>query len=123
VPLNLVYNSGGKGGSFFIGGGPSLGIGFSGKAKGTSTSTIGGSTTTTTSEQKIVFDGKENANDNDGHAKPFEFGVNALLGYKFTNGLFINANYNQGLSSIAVDKDESFKNMYIGLNIGFFLTK
>lgn len=124
VPLNFVYNAGGKkGAGLFVGLGPSVSIGLSGTGSVTTTTTVNGTSQTQVEENKVKFDGKANANDNDDHLKAFELGGNFLIGYKFKNGLFVNANYNQSFTNIAVEQNQSFKNMYIGLNLGFFLTK
>lgn len=123
VPLNFVYNTGSKKGGFFIGAGPSLGIGFSGKQK--TTTTVGG---VVGAEQSvdIKFDGQENATDNNGHLKAFELGANFLAGYRITEKFFIHANYNLGLSNIAVEDNNSKasgKNNYFGIGFGYVLTQ
>jgi hypothetical protein len=119
VPLNIVYSTGNNKGGFFIGAGPSLNIGFSGKY----TATITGAGVSRTENYDIKFDGTKNANDNKGHLKPFELGLNVLAGYRFTDKLFIHANYNAGLSNIGVEDKEKFKNSYIGLGLGYTLTQ
>lgn len=123
VPLNFVYNSKGTAGGLFVGLGPSLSVGLSGKSTVTTTVTTNGATTTTTSEQNIKFDDKKDANDNDEHAKSLELGGNFLVGYKFRSGLFISANYNQGFTDVDLTDNASFKNYYFGLNLGFNLSK
>ena len=84
LPLNFVYNVNG----FFIGAGPDLAYGISGKEKSTFDSQ--------TENKKIHFGGSS-----DDDFKPFEFSANILAGYKLRNGLFITANYNPGISNIA----------------------
>jgi hypothetical protein len=61
------------------------------------------------------------SNEDEDDYKPFEFSGNILAGYEFSNGVFVAANYNAGLSNIAVggDSDNSLKNRYFGVKLGF----
>ncbi len=107
LPLNFVYHSPeNTSGQFFVGLGPSLSYGISGKMK------AGGN------EEKIHF----GSGDND-IAKPFEFGGNILAGYTFKGGFNIAANYNRGLSNISTDGSTKEHNYYFGLRLGYFLGK
>ena len=115
VPLNLLCNSGGKSGSFFVGAGPSFSFNMSGKSKyddGTGTGEI---------EEEIKF-GNDKDNDD---MKSSELGANFLTGYQFSNGLFLSAGYNMGLSNLSLysDDDESIKSNYFSIKIGFMLGK
>lgn len=112
VPVNLVFNSKLNEG-FFIGAGPSIAYGISGKDKFISR---GGTTETI----KIKF------GPGAGEIKPFDFGANALAGYKFKGGLMISGNYNLGLNKINNDDDGSgdgtIKNRYFALKIGYIFS-
>ena len=113
LPLNLVYKFNGSG--LFAGAGPSIGYGLSGKAN--SKTTVGSSTTEDNSD--IKFDGKKNANDGKGHLKALDFGANFLVGYQFSNNLFLKANYTLGLSNISVEDNSTTKNTGLGFTIGY----
>lgn len=120
LPLYFVYNSYSETGGFFGGVGPVLGYGIGGKEKLTSTVTIGGDTQTESSDYDVKFDGKENnGSDNVSHYKGLEVGAGIIAGYRLSNGLFINAHYNLGLSNISPDADTKLKNRYVGFGIGY----
>lgn len=108
VPLNFTYNSSG----FFVGAGPSIAFGLS----GTTNVTQG----TDKDKVTVKFDGKESGNDNNEHYKSLDFGGNLVAGYKLTNGVFFNVNYNFGLSNISTDKEVTSKNHYFGFGVGYF---
>ena len=113
LPLNLVYKF--DGGGLFAGAGPSIGYGISGKAK--TKTTTGNSTSEAT--QDIKFDGDKNANDGKGHLKALDFGANFLVGYQFSNNLFLKANYTLGLSDIDPEDNSSTKNRGLGFTVGY----
>lgn len=124
LPLNLVYNASAGMGSFFIGAGPSIGFGISGKYDQTSTLTFPGFPTTTSSEKgDVKFDGKKAAevpaSDNDAHLKSLDFGVNALAGYKMANGVFLNVGYTLGLSNLDPNENSSFKTKGFTIKLGY----
>jgi hypothetical protein len=124
LPINIVYNVGSaEEGGFFIGAGPVLSYGIGGKFDGTSTYTVFGTTQTEPYKGDVKFDGKKDASDDNQHLKAFEFGINAIAGYRLSNGFFVNAHYNLGLSNISPEDNSKFKNSYLGIGIGMFLTK
>lgn len=110
VPLNFVFNTPNPKGMFFIGAGPSLSMGLSGKDKwedGTGSGT-----------DDIKF-----GNSEDDDFKSFEAGINILAGYQFSPGFFISANYNAGLSNItAGGSDPKTHNQYFGIGIGYMFS-
>jgi len=112
IPFNFVYNSATQGGAFFIGAGPSLALGMSGKWKY--------KTTGTEVKQTVNFGSSD-----DDDLKGFDLGVNVLAGYRLPNGLFIAANYNAGLSNLAPggDNNNSLKSSYFGIRIGYLFNK
>jgi len=109
LPLNLLYHAPAGKGKFFAGLGPVVNYGISGKAK----VKMGGESTS----EDINFGSNQDEDD----YKPFEFSGNVLAGYEFSNGVFVTANYNAGLSNIAVggDSNNSLKNRYFGVRLGF----
>lgn len=110
VPLNFVYSTQ-KNEGFFIGAGPSLAYGISGKDKFTADGMPD-------DNQKVKFGSGAD------EVKAFDFGVNALAGYKMKGGFMISANYNLGLSKINNDDGSgdggTIKNKYFSIKIGYF---
>jgi hypothetical protein len=109
LPLNFVYNTHSAKGKFFVGAGPSVSIGLSGKDKWN--------------------DGEESGKDDinfgsgdDDNLKAIDAGINFLAGYKFNGDFFIAANYYAGLSNLAVTSggdDGKMNNRYFGIRIGY----
>ncbi len=113
VPLNFVYYTE-KNEGFFIGAGPSLAYGISGKDKYTATGMPD-------DNQKIKFGSAVD------EVKAFEFGVNGLAGYRLKGGFVISGNYNLGLSKLNNDDGSgdagTIKNKYFSIKIGYFLNR
>ena len=84
------------------------------------TQTFGGSTQSATESSNVKFDGKKNAQDEDAHYKGIEFGAGVIAGYRLASGLFINAQYNLGLSNVSPEDNSKMKNKYVGFGIGYF---
>lgn len=112
IPVNLVAKlpTGGSG-NFFIGAGPYVGFGLSGKQKGEQS--VGGSTVKV--DEDIEFGSGEGKD-----LKRTDFGVNFLAGYQLTNGFQINAGYGLGLTNLAPNSG-SIKNRVWSVGIGFGL--
>ena len=110
LPLNFLYHAPAGKGKFFAGLGPVVNYGISGKVK-----------VKMTGESDVSEDVKFGNDEAEDDYKPFEIGGNILAGYEFSNGVFAAASYNAGLSNIAVggDSDNSLKNRYFGVKIGF----
>lgn len=116
VPLNFVYSTK-KNEGFFIGAGPSLAYGISGK-------------------DKVKYAGNGMPDDNEkvkfgsgaDEVKEFDFGINAIAGYRLASGFMVSANYNLGLSKINNDdgsgeEDGTIKNKYFSIKIGYTFGK
>ncbi len=103
LPLDFIYRATG---GFFVGAGPSLAYLLSGKFKEDGQP-----------DYKLKIGNDENNDD----IKAFEFGGNLLAGYTMSSGLSFSVNYNLGLSNLnpTTDKDEDFKNRYVGLRLGY----
>jgi hypothetical protein len=97
LPLNFVYNADG----FFIGAGPALGVGISGKDKSDGES------------DDVKF------GSGDDEVKRFEFSANIIAGYRLSSGLFISANYNPGISNLSNDSDTKAHNNGFGIRLGY----
>jgi hypothetical protein len=106
LPLNFVYKASITGGKLFLGAGPSLNAGISGKDKWEVEGSSG--------SDKVKF-GK------DKDFKRFDASVNFIAGYLARSGMMVTLNYNSGLSN-SVDSGDSegeFYNRYFGLRIGY----
>jgi hypothetical protein len=117
LPLNVVYKIAAGGGKVFIGAGPSIGYGLSGKDKA---KVINGNTTQEQSTS-IKFDGKDNntATDNKSHLKALDLGANFMAGYQLGNNIFAKLSYTIGLSNINPDDNSSTKNKGFGFTVGY----
>ena len=112
LPLNFVYNTSG----FFIGAGPSIASGLSGKEK-------------YEDKQDPSYSGntKVEFGSDDDQVKRFEFGANFLTGYKTAGGFLVSANYNLGLTNILNGTSDgsglfdggTIKNKYFAIKIGY----
>jgi len=114
VPLNAIARFEAGPGKFFIGAGPYVGLGLSGKYKQKVTSNIDGGTETISDESDINF------GDGEDELKSLDFGVNGLIGYELSNGLNLNLGYGLGLSNIAgKDSGATSKNKIFSISVGF----
>ena len=102
IPLNFTYRKNASKG-VFLGVGPSLGYNLSGKVKGDHDS------------EDIVF------GSGDGEIKRLDLGLNALIGYQFSNKYFVSTNYSSGLSNWSNESNSTWKNNIVGISVGFFL--
>ncbi|HNU88731.1 MAG TPA: porin family protein [Ferruginibacter sp.] len=110
LPLNLLYNSRGRIGNFFIGAGPSIAVAISGKYK--------------------YSDGVNSINENikfgtgdDDMMKPVDLGANFITGFSLNNGLMFSVNFNAGLNNLAAQSsdDVSLRSNYVGIKLGYLL--
>ena len=108
IPVNAVYYIPvGYTGSVFLGAGPYVGFNVSGKLKGTA-------------------DGNELVNEDlsftgdDKDMNLIDAGVNFLGGYKFNNGLLLNAGYGLGLTDLTPNNNgNSNSNRVLSFGVGF----
>ncbi|RKO69078.1 PorT family protein [Sphingobacterium puteale] len=107
IPVNAVAKFPTTSGNFFVGAGPYVGFGLSGKYKGEDNQSK--------FENDIKF-GSEAGND----LKRTDFGVNFLAGYQLSNGFQINAGYGLGLTNLSPNGG-SIKNRVWSIGIGFGL--
>lgn len=118
LPVNFLYKHEAGAGSIFVGAGPYLGFGLSGKIKADGLD----------EEGKVKFDGKKDSevDENDEaavHLKRLDAGANFLAGYELKNGLLFSVNYSLGLTNLDPDGNKS-KNNYFGVSVGYlFKTK
>ena len=114
---NFIYNFGGTNGKLFIGVGPELSFGLGGKSK-TELTTSGVIGSTSTSKTNVKFD-SDKSSGNVRHLKSVDYGANALLGYKFSNGLFLTGGYTAGLNNLSNEDNSSFKTGGFNAKIGY----
>lgn len=119
MPINIIYHIKSGSSSFFCGGGPSISIGLSGKAKYDYKLLPGWNET-----EKINFG--SSADD----VKSFDAGLNATVGLLTKSGFLISVNYTHGFSNLLnygdnpffdFGSDERLSNRYVGLRIGYLL--
>lgn len=108
IPVNLLYRSSNKGGSFFIGGGPSLGYNLSGELHSHDAG-----------ESSSDFEFGSGVNE----IKRIDFGFNALAGYELKNGVFFSVNYTRGLSNWLNTSAAEWRNNNLGVSVGYFFGK
>lgn len=111
VPVNFVGKFPAGAGNIFLGAGPYVGFGLSGKNKLNSQDGDGDFSSTTLNEFSF---GKDET------LKGTDFGINFLAGFKLGNGLLLNANYGLGLTNIAGAKNlsDEIKNRGFSVGIG-----
>ncbi|MES2647593.1 MAG: porin family protein [Bacteroidota bacterium] len=106
LPLNFVYRMNNDNCGLFIGAGPSVAFGISGKSKSDEYE-----------DEKVKF-----GNGDDADLKALDLGGNIIAGFQFKNGVFLSANYNLGLNNFIPGEDiDDIKgtNNYFGFKIGF----
>lgn len=108
LPINLVYRTEGKSGSFFIGGGPSIGYNLSGKTW---------ETDKPNDKDKIEFGTQP------GKFNRVDLGFNALAGYQLKNGLFFSVNYTRGITNWSNEPNVTERNNLLGVSVGYFIGK
>lgn len=106
IPVNAVYYIPAGTGDVFLGAGPYIGFNVSGKAKGS----VDGN-------EFINHDLKFSGDDKD--LNIIDAGINFLGGYKFGNGLLLNAGYGLGLSNLNPHNGDSFSNRVLSFGVGF----
>ena len=121
LPVNLVYRPKlGRAGRFFIGAGPYIGHGLSGKY---SFQTQFKGEVTDKNSQDVVFTSKEGSSPMEVRLYPWDFGVNCLVGFEFRSLFTISANYSKGFQDIDRNSSTTTKNQYWGLSLGFFFSR
>lgn len=108
LPVNFIYRANSSGNHFFFGGGPAIAYAISGKLK------------YEWSGNKEEYD-VNFGNDESDDFKPFDFGINGLVGYQLKNGLMFTLNYTHGFGNLIIgDADDGkLKNTSFGLKIGY----
>ena len=121
VPLNFAFN---LPAGVFVGLGPVVSLGLSGKVKGTDTNT---GFPDNNYDNKVKFDGKKDAdlaaNDDDYHLRRFNVGADVFAGFKSSMGLFAKVGYNYDFLNLDPNKsdsnDPSFRTSGVSLSVGY----
>jgi hypothetical protein len=105
LPINFLYHYNG----FFLGGGPNLSYGVSGKGKATGDPDV-----------DLYDEGLGST----GKFKRFEVGVNATMGFRFPSGFMVSTNFTPGLTDIfeeasGVTEDITSHNSFFGFSVGY----
>ncbi|WP_207532812.1 porin family protein [Desertivirga arenae] len=116
VPLNAVKKFDVGTGKFFVGAGPYIAYGLSGKYKISMTGPDeDGKTITESDEGDINF-----GTGDDDDVKPLDMGLNFLAGYQLGNGISLNGSYGLGLTNLAQkDSGSTLKNKVFSISLGF----
>lgn len=101
LPINVIYHPVLGNGNLLLGAGPYLGYGLGGWSKNESTANTNGT---------IVFVNDFNQYDNEGgknlvYGKKFDYGINLLAGYQFSNKMCAQLNSQLGLINITPLRD------------------
>jgi hypothetical protein len=115
APLNVLAKLSAGSGKFFIGAGPYIGYGLSGKAKAEVKADFPG----TELDESRTADEDVKFGSGDEEAKPLDFGLNFLAGYELPNGLLFNAGYGLGLTNFSNDKSTETKHKVLSVSVGF----
>lgn len=111
IPVNLVYNIPVIIGKVFIGAGPYVAMGVSGKGTTTGAFTSSGSGSET---ENITFGNGPNDTKNP------DYGINFMGGVRFKGGFLVSAGYGLGLGNLSNDNSGSIKNRVINISVGYF---
>jgi hypothetical protein len=119
LPLHFALNGSLGSGKYFIGMGPSFGLGLFGNAKVEYIYQDANQPLETETEEVDPYDSE------DGGFKRFEVSASIIGGLQWNSGFFINAGYLAGMTNLARDSDDegSYKQKGFQLTIGKFFTK
>ncbi|MGJ1203888.1 porin family protein [Sphingobacterium lactis] len=110
IPVNAVYYIPAGSGNVFLGAGPYVGFNVSGKTKGKGT--LGNNTGEFENDLKFSGDNK--------NMNLIDAGANFMAGYKFNNGLLLNAGYGLGLTNLNPnDNGDKSSTRTLSFGLGF----
>lgn len=121
LPVNVVYKIPVNNMTAYVGAGPSVGYGISGKIKVNGWDYVEGEGENPGEivAAKQTLDAFKKENKGGAGMQRFEVSANALAGVEFKNGLYINAGYMAGLTNLI--KEQTYKHRSILLTVGFML--
>jgi hypothetical protein len=108
LPVNVLYKTNGSYGTFYFGGGPAISLNFPSKI-------------VTKSNGKTTFSDITFGNTSGSTLRGVDYGINATAGFRFPFGIFISANFCQGLRNLVPGGSEDTKihNNYFGIQLGY----
>jgi hypothetical protein len=106
LPLNVVYKFPSQKGGFILGAGPNIGLNLSAVVK-----------THDGADEKIEIGNGLT------QLKALDFGINFVTGYEFNKNLFVQLNYNAGLTNLANLPGLTQRGNHLGLTFGYFFGK
>ncbi len=123
LPVQFLYKIPMRSMTAFIGAGPSLGYGLSGKlkVKGWIYEDNEGDQVDDLIEINESVDAFKKEADGGAELKRFDISANAIAGVEFKSGLYVNAGYMAGLSNLSKSSDDKFKTRGIQLTVGLLL--
>jgi hypothetical protein len=121
LPVQFVYKIPMNNMTAFIGAGPSIGYGVSGKikVKGWIYEDNEGDETDELIEIAESVDAFKKEADGGAELKRFDLSAHAVAGVEFKSGFYVNAGYMAGLANLAKSSDDKFKTRGIQLTVGF----
>jgi hypothetical protein len=120
LPVYALYHTPVGDNDFFIGAGPFVGYGLSGKEKGSESESITEDNDTqsasTSVDQNVKF-GSDSSSD----VKRIDYGISAMAGFKFSMGFLVSVYYDLGLANIDPDSsdDSKIRTRVAGLSVGY----
>jgi hypothetical protein len=104
LPVNMMYS---KRGRFFFGFGLFGAYGFSGKIE---------------IKDSIFVEKKINFGHGTDDLKPFDAGINVVMGYRFPSGVFFSLNIVPSVNNLSNNDPYYFSNGYIGIKAGYLFS-
>lgn len=108
---NLLYNTNGAKGNWFIGGGPSISFDLPSK-KVSKTDDL-------KTENNITFGQEANCD-----VRGIDYGANLITGFRMKGGFFVSFNYTVGIRNLVPvqdGNDNNIRNHSLGINLGFLI--
>jgi len=124
VPLNFIYKHKLASGNLLIGVGPYVGYGTGGKWKSEAPVSIGDIRIDNYGDVIFKKDGMDGEFGNYLYGKPWDFGANFLVGYKFWDKLTLQLNAQLGINELkpkvgGVPREGTLKNKGFGISVGY----
>ncbi|KAA2239439.1 PorT family protein [Chitinophaga agrisoli] len=113
LPVNFLYKQPLGPGKLFFGFGPYLGYGITGKVKADNPLGAG------EVEVDVKFKSTPEDSSSAAYVKPFDAGANFMAGYELKMGLLFSINYSLGLTNTSPYPNETQKNHYLGVSVGY----
>lgn len=114
VPVNVLYHIPVSAGKIFVGGGPYIALGLSGKDKYSASATSGSSSSSASGDIDVTFGSSS------GDVKNPDFGINFMGGIKLQNNLLFSIGYGLGLANLSNMSGTTTQNRSFNLSVGYF---